>query len=77
MKEIVIALTAVFISTFMLFFIFDNLQRTAELCRKGVELEICDALFGLGVPMLVILLLSTGFFLIIMCTAFVLYGLLR
>ena len=61
-----------FIAGFTLIFIFDSLNRLAERCRKGENLEICKQMQGLSMPMIIILLLIAGLVLVINVVAYLL-----
>lgn len=72
MRGVVVALSIliVFIASFTLFYIFDSLNKIAERCEAGEELEVCKLLSGFSFAMLIILLVIGGFVLIICATGY-------
>jgi type II secretory pathway component PulF len=71
--NLVIGLAAIFISIFMLFFIFDNLEKISDNCRtKGITTGVCQNLTSFTMSMIMVLLIICGFALIISVTAYIL-----
>ena len=72
-SKLVIGFLTVFIATFMLFFIFDNINSTAKRCRmEGGKSLICKQLSGFTLTVIVLLLIIGGFFFVILMTAYIL-----
>jgi hypothetical protein len=69
-KVIGISLTIVFIATFALFYIFDNLGKIWRICEKNKNFSMCT-LGSLPVIMLVILLIAGGLIMVINITAYI------
>ena len=68
-----IGIGTVFIAAFMLFYIFDAIQKFSDGCSTGQSpAVICGQLSSFNLSMLIILLIIGGFALIIMATAYVL-----
>ena len=73
MLKVALGLVAVFIAVFMLFYIFDNLNKLAEKCKtEEPKSFICNQLSGFTLSMLVILLIIGGFLFVILTTAYLL-----
>lgn len=70
--HVIVALVIVFIVFFTLFYIFDNLDKIAERCKAGEELDICKQLSGFTLHMLLILLIIGGFVLAILSVVYIL-----
>jgi len=77
MRTLPVLLLVIFISAFMLFFIFNQLERLAVECREGSAMPICQVFAGVGIHVFVVLLFVCGFNLVIIAAAFVLYTMLR
>ncbi|MEM5854004.1 MAG: hypothetical protein QXS37_03105 [Candidatus Aenigmatarchaeota archaeon] len=72
-KKIVLGALAVFVATFMLFYIFDNINKLAEECKTEVlKSPICEQFSGFTLSMLVLLLIISGFIFVILTTAYIL-----
>jgi hypothetical protein len=72
-KKIAMCLATVFISVFMLFYIFDNINKVADSCKRGEgNLLICEQLSGFTLSMLVLLLIVGGFLFMIVTVAYLL-----
>jgi len=70
---IAMGMLTIFISVFMLFFVFDNLENLAEGCKsKGITTGICQYLNTFAISMVMILLIIGGFILIVSVTAYIL-----
>jgi hypothetical protein len=70
--HLTIAFIVVAIAVFMLFYIFDNINKLAERCKAGEELSACTLMTGFNMSMLIILLIVGGFILIVSVTLFIL-----
>jgi type II secretory pathway component PulF len=71
--SLVIGLVAIFISIFMLFFIFDNLEKISDNCKtKGITTGVCQNLTSFAMSMVMVLLIICGFALIVSVTAYML-----
>jgi hypothetical protein len=74
-SHIAIGLVTVFIAVFMLFYIFDGIDKIVKNCQAGAEIKICEEccrLGGFGVSVLVILLIVGGLTLIVCATVYIL-----
>ena len=69
-KLVGICLVVVFIATFVLFYIFDNLAKIWDLCEKNKSFKICT-LGSLPVIILMILLIAGGLIMVINITAYI------
>ncbi|MDI6825643.1 MAG: hypothetical protein QMD36_00385 [Candidatus Aenigmarchaeota archaeon] len=65
-----ISLTVVFIATFVLFYIFDNLAKIWSLCEKNKSFKVCT-LGSLPVIVLMLLLIAGGLIMVINITAYI------
>ncbi|MEM5829469.1 MAG: hypothetical protein QW040_01830 [Candidatus Aenigmatarchaeota archaeon] len=73
LNRVVIGLITVFIATFMLFYIFDNMNKLAERCKAEVQKSfVCQQFSGFTLSMLVILLIIGGFIFIILTVSYIL-----
>jgi hypothetical protein len=71
--SLVMGMAAIFVSIFILFFIFDNLEKLAENCKtKGITTGVCQHLTSFTMSMVMVLLIVGGFVLIISVTAYML-----
>jgi len=71
--KMLLGILVVFIATFMLFYIFDNLNKLAEKCKTGeINFSVCHKLSGFTLSMLVILLIISGFIFVILVTSYIL-----
>jgi len=70
-SQIIFSLVAIFISTFMLFFIFDNLEKLSQQCKSEAAPSYCKALSSFTITMVVILLIIGGFIITICGTAYI------
>jgi hypothetical protein len=77
MRALPVLLVVIFVSAFMLFYIFNQLERLSMECREGSGMPICQVFAGFGIHVFVVLLLVCGFNLVIIGAAFVLYTVLR
>jgi|GEM_PF-2330963 hypothetical protein len=71
-NKFLVASLVFFIAGFTLIFIFDSLNKLAEKCNKGEELEICKQMQGLSMSLIIILLLISGLILVINVVAYLL-----
>ena len=69
--HVAISLVVVFIAAFMLFFIFDSLQKFNQQC-KVVKTEMCEKLSGFTLSAIVILLIIGAFIGIIAAIGYIL-----
>jgi len=68
----ILAFLVMFFSVFGLFFIFDNLNKIAEQCQKGLLSQaICRNFTGFGMNVIMVLLIIAGFILVISSTFFI------
>jgi uncharacterized BrkB/YihY/UPF0761 family membrane protein len=65
-----ICLIVVFIATFVLFYIFDNLAKIWDVCEKNKSFKICT-LGSLPVVILMVLLIAGGLIMVINITAYI------
>lgn len=65
-----IGLAVVFLSVFMLFFIFDSLEKLATRCETE-SMPICNHFTGLTQSMLIVLLIIGSFFMIVATTVYI------
>lgn len=71
--KIILGLITVFIATFMLFYIFDSIDKIAKKCEIETPIpDICDKLSSFTLTMLVVLLIIGGFIITIFSTAYIL-----
>jgi hypothetical protein len=70
-KPIIIGGFVIFIAAFMLFWIFDNVNRLAERCQTE-DLEICKQLTGPTLAMLALLLIISGFIFVSLVVVYIL-----
>jgi len=70
-SQIAFGLITVFIATFMLFFIFDNIEKLSRQCKTESPPAICGKLSSFTMTMLVILLIIGGFIITICGTAYI------
>lgn len=66
-----IGLVAIFIAVFMLFFIFDSLEKLSKKCQEGLQTPICSQLSSFTMSMLVVLLVVSGFVIIICVSVYI------
>lgn len=69
--KVILAMLAVFIAAFTLFWIFDQLQKLADSCRTNPR-PICEQMNGLSLPIMIILLIIGGFSLVICVIVYIL-----
>jgi len=69
--QIALGLMVVFIATFMLFFIFDSIDKLAARCKGESPPDICNQLNSFTLSMLMILLIISGFVIIIFVTVYI------
>lgn len=69
-SQIAFGLITVFVATFMLFFIFDNLEKLSQRC-KTENLPLCNKLNSFTMSMMIILLIIGGFVITICGTAYI------
>ncbi|MEM5879197.1 MAG: hypothetical protein QXU74_01755 [Candidatus Aenigmatarchaeota archaeon] len=73
MNKVVLGLVVVFIATFMLFYIFDNINKLAEKCKtEEPKSFVCEQFSGFTLSMLVVLLIIGGFLFVILTTSYIL-----
>ena len=69
----IIGLAVVFISVFMLFFVFDSINKLGERCKiPELRTSVCDRLTGPTQVIIIVLLIIAGFIIIIVTTAYIL-----
>ena len=66
-----LAVIIVFIAAFTLFWVIDSLNRLAEQCKQGLELEICEKMSGFTFQMLIVLILIGGLIATITAVGFI------
>ena len=69
---ILIGMVTVFVAVFMLFYVFDSLNKSYSQCQTGTESDSCGGLNSFSFSIIVILLIIGGFVVIIAATAYVL-----
>jgi hypothetical protein len=68
----ILAFLVMFFSAFGILFIFDNLNKIAEECQKGLlNPTVCRNFTGFGMNVIMILLIIAGFVLVISSTFFI------
>jgi predicted PurR-regulated permease PerM len=73
LTKIALGLAVIFIATFMLFYIFDNINKMAEKCKtEEPKTILCSQLSSFTVSMLVILLIIGGFLFVILVITYLL-----
>jgi hypothetical protein len=71
--KIMLSLSVVFIASFMLFYVFDSINKLAEKCKTGEEKSfVCQQFTGFTASMLVVLLIIAGFLFVILTTSYIL-----
>ncbi len=70
-KFLTFGMIAVFVATFMLFYIFDSIGKLAEQCKTSAPMPVCSRLNSFTMAMLIILLIIGGFVIIICGAAYV------
>ena len=71
--RVIIGLLVVFIAIFMIFYIFDSMQKLGEKCKvPELRTDICDKLTGPTQVMIIILLIIAGFIIMVVATAYIL-----
>jgi D-alanyl-lipoteichoic acid acyltransferase DltB (MBOAT superfamily) len=71
--SLVIGMTTIFLAIFMLFFVFDNLEKIADKCKEtGAATGVCQHMTAFTMSMIMVLLIISGFILIISVTAYML-----
>ncbi len=70
LKIVGISLMVVFIATFVLFYIFDNISKVWNLCEKDKSFKICT-IGSLPVVILMLLLIAGGLIMVINITAYI------
>lgn len=70
-SPISIGLVTIFIAIFMLFYIFDSLEKLANQCQAGAEIGICKQMNSLTLSLLIILLVIGGFVITICITVYI------
>ena len=72
-SKIALGLLTIFVATFMLFYIFDNISKLAERCKtEEPKSIICEHLSGFTLTMFVLLLVIGGFLFIILTASYIL-----
>jgi len=69
LKVVTLSLTIVFISVYVLFYIFDHLSIIMNLCEKDKSLKICT-MGSLPIFILILLLISGGLIMVVNITAY-------
>jgi len=71
--KVIIGLLVVFISIFMLFYIFDSLTKLGDNCKvPETRTDVCDRLTGPTQVMVIILLIIAGFIIMVVTTGYIL-----
>ena len=70
-SRIALSLITVFVAVFMLFFVFDSLEKMAQQCESESPPAFCQHLSSFGISMLVILLIVGGFIITICITSYI------
>jgi len=72
-SKIAFGLLTVFVAVFMLFYIFDNINKTAEKCKTEEQKSIiCQQLTGFTLTMIVLLLIIGGFMFVVLTIFYIL-----
>lgn len=73
-SHITMSLVVVFIAVFMLFYVFDSIDKIVKSCEAGSEAKICKEVGPgkFGVLVLLVLLIVGGLTLIVCVTAYIL-----
>lgn len=71
-SPVALGLAAIFIAIFMLFYVFDSLEKFSERCQAGESLPLCSQLSSMTFSMLIILLMISGFLITICITVYIL-----
>jgi hypothetical protein len=66
-----LAFLVIFIAAFMLFFIFDSIDKLAQECKGDNPPATCQHMTSLTFPVMIILLIIGGFVLVICITIFI------
>jgi len=66
-----IAFLVIFIAAFMLFFVFDSIDKLAKECKGNNPPATCQHMTSLTFPVMIILLIIGGFVLVICITIFI------
>lgn len=66
-----IAVVVIFIAAFMLFFVFDSIDKLAKQCSGDNPPAVCSRMTSLTFPVMVVLLIIGGFVLVICITIFI------
>ncbi len=71
--HLIIGLLTVFIATFMLIYVVQNIENITRECKKtGTQLTVCRRITGFTFPVIVSLLIISGFIIIICVTTYIL-----
>jgi type II secretory pathway component PulF len=71
-SPVVIGLAAIFVAIFMLFYIFDTLDKLSERCQAGDQIPLCSQFTSMTFSMLIILLVISGFVITVCITVYIL-----
>jgi hypothetical protein len=74
-SHITVGLVTIFIAVFMLFYVFDSIDKIVKNCQSTAEMKIClecCRLGSFGVSVLVVLLIVGGLTLVVCVTAYIL-----
>ena len=72
LTAIIIGMVTVFVAVFMLFYVFDSLNKSYTQCPTGAEGDSCNGLNSFSFSIIVILLIVGGFVVVIAATAYIL-----
>ena len=72
LSTIIIGMVTVFFAVFMLFYVFDSLNKSYTQCQEGAESSLCGGLNSFSFSIIVILLIIGGFVVVIAATAYIL-----
>jgi len=71
--HLIIGLLTVFIATFMLIYVVQNIENITRECKKTeTQLTVCKRITGFTFPVIVSLLIISGFIIIICVTTYIL-----
>jgi hypothetical protein len=70
LRVVAISLTVVFISVYVLFYIFDHLSIIMDSCEKDKSLKICT-MGSLPILILILLLIAGGLIMVVNITAYI------
>lgn len=71
--HLIIGLLTIFIATFMLIYVVQSIEQITRECKKsGNQLTVCERITGFSFPVIVTVLIISGFIIIICVTTYIL-----